>query len=67
MTTRDTRLRTDGMTIRQVARELGISPMRVKQIEARAIEKIASVPWMRRRLAEFVDFETYRAEEGSHK
>jgi DNA-directed RNA polymerase sigma subunit (sigma70/sigma32) len=68
MTTKDHWLHTQGMTLREVARELGISPARVLQIENRAIEKLRSIPWMRRRLELFVDFDTTsRAKEGSHR
>ena len=58
MTTKDHWLHTQGMTLREVARELGISPARVRAIELSAIEKLRSVPWMRRRLSAFVDFDT---------
>lgn len=33
-------LRHDGMTVREVAKALRISPMRVRQLEARALEKL---------------------------
>lgn len=37
-------LRDDGMTIREVARELGITPMRVAEIEANALRKLRRYP-----------------------
>lgn len=65
MTTMDTRLRCEGMTIRQIARVLGVSPARVRQLEAQALRKLAANPG---RLEEFIDFlTTYRAKEGSHR
>jgi DNA-directed RNA polymerase sigma subunit (sigma70/sigma32) len=71
MTTPDHWLHSQGMTLREVARELGISPARVRAIEVSALEKLRSVPWMRRRLSAFVDFDTLlpttRAKEGSHR
>ncbi len=58
-------LRRDGMTVRQIARALSISPMRVRQLEARAIEKIRENPGL---LAEFIDFPSdHGAEEGAHR
>lgn len=33
-------LRRDGMTVREIARALRISPMRVRQLEANALEKL---------------------------
>lgn len=33
-------LRRDGMTVREVAKAMRISPMRVRQLEARALEKL---------------------------
>jgi DNA-directed RNA polymerase sigma subunit (sigma70/sigma32) len=50
-------LRRDGMTVRQIAAELRISPNRVKQLEHRAIQKIRENPWLLRRLFPFVDFD----------
>jgi DNA-directed RNA polymerase sigma subunit (sigma70/sigma32) len=71
MTTKDHWLHGEGMTVRQIARELGISPMRVLAIERRALEKLRSIPWMRRRLAAFVDFDTLyptpAPKEGQHR
>jgi DNA-directed RNA polymerase sigma subunit (sigma70/sigma32) len=64
MTTTESWLRNEGMTIRQIARELRISPMRVRQLEARALEKIHENPGL---LLEFLDFETTRATEGPHR
>lgn len=64
MTTTESWLRNEGMTIRQIARELRISPMRVRQLEARALEKIEKNPGL---LLEFLDFETTRATEGPHR
>lgn len=58
MTTKDHHLHTQGMTIREIARALGISPMRVRQLEASALAKLETIPWIRRRLFEFVDFDT---------
>lgn len=37
-------LRRDGMTVREIARALRISPMRVRQLEQRALEKIRENP-----------------------
>jgi DNA-directed RNA polymerase sigma subunit (sigma70/sigma32) len=51
-------LRRDGMTVREVARSLGISTMRVKQLEQRALEKIRTNPWIARKLFQFVDFDS---------
>ena len=65
MTTMDTRLRGEGMTIRQIARVLGISSARVRQLEAQALQKLAANPGL---LEQFIDFATtYRAKEGSHR
>lgn len=65
MTTLDTRLRCEGMTIRQIARALRISPARVRQLEEQALQKLRACPGL---LRQFVDFDTtYRAKEGSHR
>ena len=37
-------LRHDGMTVREIARRLRISPNRVRQLEQRALEKIRDNP-----------------------
>ena len=37
-------LRRDGMTVREIARALRISPNRVKQLEHRALEKLRDNP-----------------------
>ena len=68
MTTARSWLYHDGMTIREVARQLRISPMRVRQLETRALEKIQQNPRLLRRLFEFVDFDTTtRPKEGPHR
>ena len=68
MTTPDTWLRSDGMSTREIARALRISPMRVRQLEARALEKIQQNTRLLRRLFEFVDFEPgIRPKEGAHR
>ncbi len=64
MTTTETWLRGDGMTVREVARALRISPMRVRQLEQRALEKLEENPGL---LLEFLDFQTTRAKEGPHR
>jgi DNA-directed RNA polymerase sigma subunit (sigma70/sigma32) len=65
MTTLDTRLRGEGMTIRQIARVLRISPARVRQLENQALEKLRAYPGL---LREFINFDTTsRAREGSHR
>lgn len=50
-------LRRDGMTVREVARELGISSRRVQELENNALTKIRRNPRLLRRLFQFVDFE----------
>jgi len=67
MTTAETRLRSGGMTIREVAAALNISPARVRAIEEAALRKLQMNRWALRRLREFVDFSTIRAEEGSDR
>jgi DNA-directed RNA polymerase sigma subunit (sigma70/sigma32) len=58
-------LRRDGMTVREVARALRISPNRVKQLEHRALEKLEQNPGL---LAEFIDFESpHGAKEGANR
>ncbi len=47
-------LRRDGMTVREVARALRISPMRVRQLEQRALYKLQASGL----LDEFIDFDT---------
>lgn len=42
MSTADDWLRRDGMTVREIARILHISPMRVRQLEANALSKLRS-------------------------
>lgn len=37
-------LRRDGMTVREVAKKLRISPMRVRQLEHRALQKLRQNP-----------------------
>ena len=65
MTTAATRLRAEGMTIREIARVLDISPARVRQLEEQALQKLAANPGL---LEQFIDFATtYRAREGSHR
>jgi DNA-directed RNA polymerase sigma subunit (sigma70/sigma32) len=44
-------LRGDGMSIRQVARKLGVTPMRVQQLERSALKKLRRNPGL---LLEFV-------------
>lgn len=51
-------LRRDGMTVREIAKALGISAMRVKQLERSAILKIRKNPWVLRKLFQFVDFDS---------
>lgn len=65
MTTAATRLRGEGMTIREIARVLGVSTARVRQLEAQALQKLAANPGL---LEQFIDFATtYRAKEGSQR
>jgi DNA-directed RNA polymerase sigma subunit (sigma70/sigma32) len=44
-------LRRDGMTVREIARALRISPMRVRQLEQRALEKLRENPGLLRQYA----------------
>ena len=68
MTMPDSWLRNDGMSIYEIAELLGVTPRRVQQLEARALEKIQQNPRLLRRLFEFVDFEPgIRPKEGAHR
>lgn len=56
-------LRRDGMTIRQIAKKLRITPARVRQLESNALAKVRENPGL---LAEFVDFDSvHGAKEGA--
>ncbi len=68
MTMPDSWLRNDGMSIYEIAELLGVTPRRVQQLEARALEKIQQNPRLLRRLFEFVDVEPgIRPKEGAHR
>ena len=54
MSSAHTWLRGEGMSIREVADAMGITPMRVQQLETSAINKLRRNPWAARRLFQFV-------------
>jgi DNA-directed RNA polymerase sigma subunit (sigma70/sigma32) len=58
-------LRRDGMTVREIARALGISSRRVQELENNALRKIRRNPRLLRRLFQFVDFDCSEPPEGA--
>jgi DNA-directed RNA polymerase sigma subunit (sigma70/sigma32) len=58
-------LRRDGMTVREIARALGISSRRVQELEHNALMKIRHNPHLARQLFQFVDFDCSEPPEGA--
>ena len=68
MTMPDSWLRNDGMSIYEIAEQLGVTPRAVQKVEANALKNLRANPWLLRRLFEFVDFEPgIRPKEGAHR
>ena len=68
MTMPDSWLRSDGMSIYEIAEQLGVTPRAVQKVEANALKKLRANPRLLRRLFEFVDFEPgIRPKEGAHR
>lgn len=60
-------LRRDGMTVREIAQALRISPMRVRQLEARALEKLRASGILHQYARELFAVGDVGAEEGAHR